>query len=132
MPAHFTRFTLRSLLAFLLVGGAATLVHYLLMTLLVLAGVPVVPASAIGFTLSAVLNYLLNERLTFRSGAPRRIAVPRFIVVALSGLLLNHLVLTRFIAAGLPAVPAQLLTTSGVIVWNYCIHGAWTFSPRRH
>ncbi len=131
MPALFTHFTLRSLFAFLLVGGAATLVHYVLMALLVLAGVPVVPASATGFALSAVCNYLLNERLTFRSGAPRRITAPRFAVVALSGLLLNHVLLTLFIAAGLPAIPAQLLATTGVIVWNYCIHGAWTFSPRR-
>jgi len=125
------RFTLRSLLAFLCVGGAATLLHYALMALLVWAGVPVVPSSAIGFAVSSVLNYLLNERLTFRSNAPRRITAPRFLVVALSGLLLNHVLLTLLIAAGLPAVPAQLLTTTGVIVWNYCVHGAWTFRARR-
>jgi putative flippase GtrA len=46
-------------------------------------------------------------------------------------LLLNHLLLTLLTNAGLATVPAQLLTTGGVILWNYCIHGAWTFGSRQ-
>ncbi len=121
----------RSLIAFLSVGLLCTLVHYTLMALLVRAGTPLVPASAAGFALSAVLNYLLNDWLTFQSTAAHRVTAPRFAIVALSGLLLNHWLLTFLTGAGVRAIPAQLLTTIGVIVWNYCIHGAWTFSSRR-
>jgi putative flippase GtrA len=127
-------FSVRSLVAFLCVGGASTAAHYLVMLLLMRTGLPVAAASGTGFALSALLNYLLNEQLTFHSdphgNAPRRVTAPRFAAVAVTGLLLNHLLLTALMHAGLPAVPAQLLTTMGVIVWNYAIHGAWTF--RRH
>lgn len=131
MPTRFStrraNFSARSLLAFLCVGGACTAAHYLVMLLLMRAGLPAVIASGTGFTLSALLNYLLNEQLTFHSNERRRVTAPRFALVAVTGLLLNHLLLTALIRAGLPTVPAQLLTTMGVIVWNYAIHGAWTF-----
>jgi putative flippase GtrA len=136
MPAPFSasraNFSVRSLLAFLCVGGASTATHYLIMLLLVSAGIPAVAASGIGFILSALLNYLLNERLTFQSSEQRRVTAPRFALVATTGLLLNHLLLTALMRAGLPILPAQLLTTIGVIIWNYCIHGAWTFRSRRN
>jgi putative flippase GtrA len=121
----------RSFLVFLCVGGTCTLVHYALMALFAWTGVPVVAASAAGFALSAVLNYVLNETLTFHSTVPRHVAAPRFVAVALCGLALNQLLLTVWLRAGLSPIPAQLLATTGVIVWNYCIHGAWTFSSRR-
>jgi putative flippase GtrA len=131
LPHARTQFSARSFVTFLCVGGASTLVHYALMALLIHAGLPVVAASCAGFALSAVLNYLLNDWLTFRSGADCRVTAPRFALVALSGLLLNHLLLTLLTDAGLSTVPAQLLTTTGVILWNYCIHGAWTFGSRQ-
>jgi putative flippase GtrA len=124
-------FSARSFLTFLCVGGTCTLVHYALMALLIRGDIPVVPASCAGFALSAVLNYLLNDWLTFRSREASRVTAPRFALVALSGLLLNHLLLTLLTNAGLATVPAQLVTTSGVILWNYCIHGAWTFGSRQ-
>jgi putative flippase GtrA len=130
LPTARGNFSPRSLATFLCVGGAATVAHYLVMALLMRAGLPAVPASGAGFVLSALLNYLLNEQLTFHSSTARRITAPRFALVALTGLLLNHLLL-RWLIQGLSTVPAQLLTTTGVIVWNYCIHGAWTFRSRR-
>jgi putative flippase GtrA len=129
-------FSARSLAAFVCVGGASTAAHYLVLLLLMRAGLPVAIASGTGFALSALLNYLLNEQLTFHSNihgtTPRRVTAPRFAVVALTGLLLNHLLLSALLRAGLPVVPAQLLTTVGVTVWNYAIHGAWTFSRHRN
>jgi putative flippase GtrA len=125
-------FSARSLIAFLYVGGASTAAHYVAMLLLMRAGLPVATASGTGFALSALLNYLLNEQLTFQSDEQRRVTAPRFAVAAATGLLLNHFLLTTLIRAGLPTLPAQLLTTMGVIVWNYCIHGAWTFRRRRN
>lgn len=131
MPSRISsaraNFSTRSLFAFLCVGGASTAAHYLVMLLMMRAGLPAAAASAIGFILSALLNYLLNEQLTFHSDERRRVTAPRFAAVAATGLLLNHLLLTALIRAGLSTVPAQLLTTMGVIVWNYTIHGAWTF-----
>ena len=135
MPVRFplkrANFSARSFATFLCVGGACTAAHYLVMLLLMRAGMPAVGASSIGFLLSALLNYLLNEQLTFHSDEGRRVTAPRFAAVALGGLVMNYLLLAALIRAGLPILPAQLLTTLGVIVWNYSIHGAWTFNSSR-
>lgn len=121
---------LRSLSAFLAVGGLCTLVQYGAMGLLIQAGMPAVLASGTGFVASAALNYLLNRRTTFGSDRPHRSAVPRFVAIALMGLLLNTLLLTLLTGAGVALLSAQLLTTTGVLAWNYCLHGAWTFRRR--
>lgn len=130
MSTRLFPLSLRSLSAFLAVGGVCTLGQYAAMALLIRAGVPAVTASGIGFAGSAVLNYLLNRRATFRSDRPHRSAGPRFIAIALLGLLLNTLLLQLLTGAGVALFSAQLLTTTGVLAWNYSIHGAWTFRRR--
>lgn len=118
----------RRFLAFAFVGACATAIQYLVTLALVLgAHVALVPASAIGFVLSALANYLLNARFTFRSARAHRSAAPRFALTAGAGLCINSLLLSLFVAHGMGAVPAQVLTTLGVLVWNYGINSIWTF-----
>lgn len=93
-------------------------------------GMPAVPASAIGFCVSAAFNYACNAAFTFRSGQPHRQAVPKFVATAAAGLAINSLLLSLLIAIGLPLIPAQVLTTAGVLIWNYCINAIWTFKKR--
>ena len=74
-----------ALLRFLLVGGTATAMQYAVLVALVRwAGVGPTLASCIGFVLSAVLNYALNRRFTFRSQARHAQALPRFAAKRLS------------------------------------------------
>lgn len=121
----------RSGLTFLVVGGLATAVHYALAALLVsFADVKLVTASAIGFAVSAIANYLLNASLTFRSAQSHRTTAPRFMVVACTGLLINSLLLSTLVFAGIRPLIAQPLTTIGVMIWNYIINGLWTFKAR--
>ncbi len=120
--------SLRSLASFLLVGGFATGLQYAIMALLMaLAGMPALAASNTGFGISAVANYLLNARLTFRSERSHASALPRFVVTAGLGLAINSLLLSLLIAAGLHPAPAQILTTAGVLIWNYTLNALWTF-----
>jgi putative flippase GtrA len=35
--------------------------------------------------------------------------------------------LSLLIAAGLHPAPAQILTTAGVLIWNYTLNALWTF-----
>ncbi len=119
----------RSLFSFLVVGGSATALHYVLTLLFVYgAGMDVLAASTIGYALSAIANYLLNARLTFRTEVGYRGAL-RFTVMALMGWLLNYVLLRALIAIGLAAAIAQVLTTLGVITWNYLVSAFWTFRP---
>lgn len=124
-------FSSRSAMTFLAVGGAATGLHYAIMFICAaVLGMSVVWSSVIGFCFGAVANYLLNARLTFRSDQPHRNTAPRFFVTAGAGLLLNYVLLSFLVSSGLHAIPAQLLTTLGVLIWNYCINGLWTFAKR--
>jgi putative flippase GtrA len=122
--------SIRSMLTFLVVGGFATGLHYLLTASFFLLGLPLVRASAIGFTISALANYLLNARLTFRSRQPHTVTAPRFFATAAVGLLINSFLLSLLVSTGLHGVPAQMLATVGVIIWNYSINGLWTFKKR--
>jgi len=120
--------SMRSLASFLLVGGFATGLQYAIMALLMaLAGMPALTASNTGFAISAMANYWLNAKLTFRSERSHVATLPRFAITAALGLGINSLLLSLLIAAGLHPAPAQLLTTAGVLIWNYTLNALWTF-----
>jgi len=120
----------RELLRFLLVGGFCTALQYLvLVTGVEFARVDAVYASASGFLLSAVVNYLLNRRFTWASLAPHRVAARRFATVLLIGLALNVLGM-RLLHGYLHwhYVFAQVLTTVVTLLWNFTGHRRWTFA----
>ena len=109
----------------------ATAILYLILVALVHAvNMNAVWASSIGFIVSAVCNYLLNYRFTFRSNVEHRRAVAKFVVVAGVGLVLNSL--TMQIATEnmrLHYLLAQVLATGLVLLWNFTGNRLWTFKP---
>lgn len=117
---------------FLGVGLLATLVQYAVLV----AGVELldawpVRASAVGFALGAVLNYLLNRSYTFRSQVTHATGVFRFVVVVAIGLVANVLfmwLLNGYL--GLNYLLSQVLTTGIVMFWNFVAHARWTFGER--
>lgn len=121
----------RSFLRFLLVGGSATALHYLIMAALLAAGLcSAGPASATGYSLSTLYNYWANARFTFGGVHRHRDSFPRFLLTAAAGLGINQLVLLGLIALGLPLAVAQVLATGCVLVWNYVINAIWSFRSR--
>ncbi|MBN2885132.1 MAG: GtrA family protein [Chromatiaceae bacterium] len=116
------------LLRFGLVGALATALHYVLLIALVqLAGWSALAASSLGFSLSALLNYALNRRFTFRSRRAHGEALPRFALVAASGLALNALLLAALIEVGAHYLIAQVLATALVLLWNFSLNHRWSF-----
>ena len=115
---------------FLVIGGLATAIQYgVLIALVQLLDFDPVIASATGFVISALANYALNRRYTFRSSQGHQTAAPRFAIVATSGLLLNTL-LMWVIGTMLKQhyLLAQILATGAVLAWNFWLHRHWTFS----
>jgi len=112
-----------------IVGALATGIQYLVMAVLVQAfGIHPAPASAAGFSISAVVNYALNYRVTFRSTKPHAACAPRFAVVSISGLLLTFLLMLLFVDFfGIHFLVSQVLTTATVLVWNFLLNYAWSF-----
>lgn len=117
---------------FLGVGLAATAVQYAVLVAGVeLLGMRPVRASAAGFVLGAILNYLLNRLLTFRSTVPHAVGAPRFLVIMGLGLVANSLLMLLLSGyLGWNYVLSQILTTGVVMLWNFLGHSLWTFGGR--
>lgn len=114
---------------FLLVGGLATAVQYVILAVLVeFVATPAPLASSIGFAVSAILNYSLNYRFTFSSKERHRDAIVRFSVVAGLGLLLNYALMFVLVSIlDFHYLLAQVQATVVVTLWNYFVNKVWTF-----
>lgn len=120
-------------LRFCAVGAVATGIQYAILFALV-AVTSLLPevASGIGFVVSALVNYQMNRRLTFRSGRPHAQALPRFVLLVLCGVGLNSLVLALgYRVFGLPLLPAQVVATGFVLLWNFTGSQRWVFAAPR-
>jgi putative flippase GtrA len=127
-----TNFSTRSFVRFLAVGVASTGVHYSIMALLyAVLGLPATLASTAGFLVSALANYWLNRTFTFSSTQRHKTAASRFVITASSGLALNYAILHVLMKFDVGVVLAQVSSTVGVVTWNYCIHGVWTFKTAK-
>jgi len=114
---------------FALIGGLATCIQYVLLIALVRGeGMAPTLASAIGFVISAVFNYLCNYYYTFRSNQRHAVAGLKFMVLAGIGLILNSVIMQVLVGAGLNYVLAQLFATTVVLLWNFFGNSLWTFN----
>jgi putative flippase GtrA len=126
LTGHLARFV-----RFAAVGGVATAIQYALLVLLVSGwGMAPTPASSIGFALSAIVNYILNYRYTFRSNRAHGPAAAKFGALAGAGLLINAAIMHRVVAAGVPYLLAQVCATAVVLFWNFIGNSLWTFGAQ--
>ncbi|HEX5127090.1 MAG TPA: GtrA family protein [Rhodocyclaceae bacterium] len=121
----------RSFAYFVLVGGTATAIQYLIMYVLWPHFFNETIATSIGFVISAVFNYLANARFTFQGAHKHAESVPRFVAMLGAGLIINASVLKLLMLLSLPVWPAQILATGVVFMWNYIINAIWTFKKRQ-
>jgi putative flippase GtrA len=116
-------------LKFLIVGGLCTALQYLILIALVEGfGVSATPASTVGYIASSAVNYYLNYSFTFRSDADHGRSLPRFLLIAGCGLLLNGTVTYVGTAIfGLQYLLAQVAATIVALLWNFLANLRWTF-----
>lgn len=124
----------RQFAVFASMGAVGTMAHYsILLASVEWGGLTSVTGSAIGFVAGALVNYALNYRFTFRSSASHRVALPRFMTVAMVGFCVNSL----FMMAGTRWLPlhylvVQLLATGAVLFWGFVANLLWTFKWSTH
>jgi putative flippase GtrA len=124
--AHAARFV-----KFALIGALATALQYAVLVLLVrAAGLYPTAASSIGFAASALANYLLNYRFTFRSDRPHASAAARFAALAAAGLLINAGIMHGLLQLRVQYLLAQVCATAVVLAWNFLGNSFWTFGVR--
>jgi putative flippase GtrA len=121
--------TLGQFTAYTIVGSSGTLVHYAVLTALVVGlQMNQVLASTFGAMLGAIFNYLINYRFTFKSSVPHRDALPRFMAVAALGLGVNAVVMQVGVSIlKLHYLVAQVLATAVVLAAGYAANCFWTF-----
>ncbi len=123
----------RQFAAFFGVGLLAAVTHYgVLIWLVEIEGMPVVPATLIGYVLGGLISYLLNRMMTFEATRSHREAGWRFAVVAGMGFLLTGLLMSLFHTRwAIPYLIAQVMTTGIVLVWSFLAHKHWSFGDRQ-
>lgn len=117
------------LLRFVVVGGVATAIHYLILITLVQAQLaePVL-ATSIGFSISALVNYFLNKQFTFASTRAHSSAFPRFAAVAFLGLGFNAMLMWIFVdLIALHYLVGQVAATVGTLSITFLGNHLWTF-----
>ena len=110
-------------------GAVATVIHYLVLVVLVeLVHRPAWQGALSGAVVGAIVGYGLNHRITFRSSKLHRVALPRFAAVALTGIVLQVVV----VAVGTELfrwhyIAAQLAATAVALLATFVMNRQWTF-----
>jgi putative flippase GtrA len=109
------------------VGAIGTAAHFAVLIVLVqfMASGPIA-ASMAGFGTGALVNYGLNYHITFGSKSPHSTALPKFLAVAIVGLILNTLIMYLFTSL-LHYLLSQVIATIFVLGWNFLCNRFWTF-----
>jgi len=115
---------------FIVTGLVATLCHMAVLMLLVKQfGYDPTLATVPAFSAALILSYLVNHRWTFaRTGRHSRY-FPRFVLVALSGLLLNMVIV--YSCNNLFALPWHLtliIIAISIPLLSFICHRLWTFA----
>jgi putative flippase GtrA len=124
------RVVLGQLVRFGIVGCSNTLLSWCAYALLVRAGVHILLASGIAWTLGALNSYVQNRRWTFRSRARYAPELVRFGAVQGVGLALDVLLLHALTRdAGVGVFVAQALVYPATTLATFLLSRQWAFAP---
>src|SRR5262245_43443142 len=123
------RATVSELLRFGLVGVAASVTHVIVALLLIeRAGLPLLAANALAFSVAVFVSYFGNHAWTFGRTGYHRKHFPRFLAIALGGLALNRIIVFLAVeAAGIPYLYGILLVVIIVPGLSFALSKCWAF-----
>lgn len=124
---------------FLVVGMSGTLLDLAILSLLkVVFGWATLPANLISYSCGIINNYFLNRYWVYPESRHRQgwRQVVQFVVISLVGLGLNNLIVLALESLGrsflanpsLAYLPAKIVATLVVLLWNFFANRLWTFS----
>jgi putative flippase GtrA len=114
-------------------GAIGTAGHYATLILLVqvIHFDPVI-STTIGFAVGALINYLLNYRITFNSNKRHREALTKFFSVAILGAVINAAIMTTGINMfDVHYLIIQVIATCFVLAFNFIANKYWTFADKQ-
>lgn len=118
-------------LRFAMVGASGTALQYLVLWVGVEGwGMRAAKASAAGYALAAVLNYVMNYFFTFASGDSHLRAAGRYFTLLGLGWCLNLVIMWVLVdGAQWNYWLAQALSTGLGLLWNFAGSRWWAFKP---
>lgn len=128
MPPGFTGLlvSLRPLLLYGATGVIGTAVHFLVLFAALGIAAPVL-ASTLGAVAGCVVNYFLARHYVFGSTGASYRSFPRFVAVAMIGIMINGTIIQTFINT-LPLAVNQLIASSTVLFTGFLMNKWWTFN----
>jgi len=122
--------TARQFVIFSMMGAIGTAGHYLTLILLVeLLRIDPSLATTAGFIVGALINYILNYHITFKSDKSHREALIKFLLIAAIGAVINTFIMylgSNFLQYHYLLV--QIIATLIVLLWNFTINKIWVFA----
>ena len=116
---------MKKLIGFLIAGGTATILNYLVFLLLLDQSVNPLLASTIGYVSGIAVSFTINKFLVFSESA--RPSFLRYAIVYLSALALQLTLLAALIAGSIPAEFANALAIMVVVVINFFVMKKFVF-----
>ena len=118
-----------SLFRYAAIGAVATGSHYLILVGLVEgSGLSATAASFIGACVGAGVAFFGQRALTFVNRPRTAAALPRFLVVAAMGAILNSVIVWVGSTAGLHYLVAQFIATLLIVYLTYHLNSVWSFA----
>lgn len=127
------RVFLNQFFRFALVGLSGTAVQYLSLWIGVeWLGSSATVASAVGYILGSIVNYILNYLFTFQSDASHRKTAPRYVAILAIGWSLNAVLMWLFAERWhWNYFLAQICTTGIGFFWNFSASRWWAFKAEK-
>ena len=115
------------------IGAIGTVGHYTTLILLVqVIYTDPVFATTIGFIVGALINYILNYRITFNSNKRHREALTKFFSVAGLGAVINTVIMSAGINMfDVHYMVIQVIATCIVLALNFTANKYWTFADKQ-
>lgn len=125
--------TSQQFFTFASIGVIGTAGHYATLILLVQTiSIDPVFASTAGFIVGALINYILNYRITFNSKKRHRETLTKFFSVAASGAIINGAIMSAGVNLyDLHYLIIQVIATCIVLALNFTANKYWTFSDNQ-
>ena len=117
-----------------IVGGIAAVVDFSILFILTdFLNVYYLISATISFIISALTNYFLNRKWTFRSNDKKRKQLPVFFTITSIGLVLNNSIMFFLVERlFLWYIWAKVIATAVVLIWNFLGNKYLTFNEKFH
>jgi len=120
--------SLRLLFLYGTAGAIGTAVHFAVLFATLSIAQPVV-ASTLGAIAGCIVNYYLARHFVFASTQPCNRSFPRFVTVAMVGIIINAAIIQAFVNM-LPIAVNQVLASTIVLLTGFVMNKWWTFNDR--